>query len=35
MIAGTIRRYKEGEKSDAKDYWSVIRSKIDDCWDFK
>lgn len=35
MLAGTIRRYKEAEKSDAKEYWNIIRNKIDDCWDFK
>lgn len=35
MVAGTIRRYKEGEKTDAKEYWNVIKNKVDDCWDFK
>lgn len=35
MLAGTIRRYKEGEKKDAKKYWSIIQSKIDDCWKFE
>ena len=34
MLAGTIRRYKEGEKDDAKEYWSTIRKKVEDCWDF-
>ncbi len=35
MIAGTIRRYKEAEKTDAPKYWKIIESKIQDCWDFK
>lgn len=35
MIAGTVRRYKEGVKNDAKEYWSLIQHKISDCWDFK
>lgn len=35
MVAGTIRRYKEAEKTDAKEYWQIIEKKIDDCWDFK
>ena len=35
MFAGAIRRYKEGEKEDAKEYWKIIKNKVDDCWDFK
>lgn len=35
MIAGTIRRYKEGEKADAPKYWEKIQGKIQDCWEFK
>ncbi len=35
MIAGTARRYKEGVKKDAADYWNIIKYKIDDCWEFK
>lgn len=35
MIAGTIRRYKEGEKADAGEYWQIIKKKMDDCWDFR
>lgn len=35
MIAGTIRRYKEGEKEDATKYWSKIKNRIEDCWEFK
>ncbi len=34
MIAGAIRRYNEGEKDDAKAYWTIIKSKVDDPWDF-
>jgi hypothetical protein len=35
MVAGTIKRYKEGEKEDAPKYWKIIRDKVQDCWDFK
>src|SRR3989344_1051534 len=35
MIAGTIRRYKEREKEDAPKYWSKIKNRIEDCWEFK
>ena len=35
MIAGAIRRYKEGSKTDAVKYWSEIKSRVDDCWDFR
>lgn len=35
MMAGTIRRYKEAEKTDAPKYWKIIEPKIQDCWDFK
>ncbi len=35
MIAGTIRRYKEAEKTDGPKYWKIIESKVQDCWDFK
>ena len=35
MIAGTIRRYKEAEKPDASKYWEIIKSKVQDCWDFQ
>ena len=35
MLAGTIRRYKEGEKEDAKEYWNIIKNKVEDCWEFK
>lgn len=35
MIAGTIRRYKEGDKQDAASYYNIIKNKIEDCWDFK
>ncbi|HLB60094.1 MAG TPA: DUF3800 domain-containing protein [Patescibacteria group bacterium] len=35
MIAGTIRRYKEGEKIDARGYWDIIKRKVEDCWDFR
>ncbi|MBI2103572.1 DUF3800 domain-containing protein [Candidatus Woesebacteria bacterium] len=35
MLAGTIRRYKEGEKKDASEYWKQIEGKIHDCWEFK
>lgn len=35
MIAGTIRRYKEGEKEDAKEYFKQIEKKISDSWDFQ
>ena len=35
MIAGTIRRYKEKEKTDAPKYWELIENKIRDCWEFK
>ncbi|MFA6073871.1 MAG: DUF3800 domain-containing protein [Candidatus Woesearchaeota archaeon] len=35
MIAGTIRRYKEGEKEDSVKYWSKIKNRIEDCWEFK
>ncbi len=35
MIAGTIRRHKEGEKEDAKEYYKNIEKKISDCWDFQ
>lgn len=35
MIAGTIRRYKEGEKEDSAKYWSKIKNRIEDCWEFK
>jgi len=35
MVAGTIRRYKEKDKKDAKKYWNILESKIEDCWDFK
>lgn len=35
MFAGTIRRYKEGQKSDSAEYWDIIKKKIDDCWDFR
>jgi hypothetical protein len=35
MVAGTIRRYKEGEKEDSVKYWSKIESRVEDCWEFK
>lgn len=35
MIAGTVRRYKEGEKEDSLKYWSKIKDRVEDCWDFK
>ena len=35
MVAGTIRRYKEGEKEDAIKYWLKIKNRIEDCWEFK
>jgi len=35
MVAGTIRRYKENEKEDAPKYWSKIKNRIEDCWEFK
>lgn len=35
MVAGTIRRYKDGEKLDAKEYWDIIENRIEDCWEFK
>lgn len=35
MVAGTIKRYKEAQKSDASEYWRIINSKITDCWDFR
>ncbi|MCJ7740950.1 DUF3800 domain-containing protein [Candidatus Microgenomates bacterium] len=35
MIAGTIRRYKEKEKTDRQFYWNLICRKIEDCWDFQ
>lgn len=35
MIAGTVRRYKEENKSDAEEYWNLIAGKVDDCWEFK
>jgi hypothetical protein len=35
MLAGTVRRYKEGEKKDTVKYWQIIKNKMDDCWDFR
>lgn len=35
MLAGTIKRYKENEKEDAKEYWQIIRKKVENCWDFR
>lgn len=35
MVAGTIRRSKEGDKEDAPKYWSKIKNRIEDCWEFK
>lgn len=35
MIAGTVRRYKEGDKQDAKEYWKIIKHKVTDCWGFR
>lgn len=35
MIAGTIRRYYDPEKTDKTDYRSLIKKKIDDEWLFQ
>lgn len=35
MVAGTIRRYKEGGKQDATEYWHLIDDLVQDCWEFK
>ena len=35
MLAGTIRRYKEGEKIDGKEYWEIIKKNVEDCWEFR
>lgn len=35
MLAGTIRRYQEADKTDHLKYREIIKSKIQDCWYFK
>ncbi len=35
MIAGSIRRSYEKDKSDSAEYRRIIKKKIQDCWDFK
>ena len=34
MVAGTIRRFKEGEKKDRVEYWELLRKKVENCWSF-
>jgi len=34
MIAGSIHRCYQTDKSDAKIYYSVIKRRVEDCWNF-
>ena len=34
MVAGTVRRYAEQEKSDAPEYRALIKDRIEDVWNF-
>jgi hypothetical protein len=34
MVAGTLRRYAEGEKDDHRMYRNMIAKRIEDVWDF-
>lgn len=34
MVAGSIHRYYQADKNDAKIYYAVIRKKVEDCWNF-
>ena len=34
MVAGSINRYYQEGKTDSKVYHTVIKKKIEDCWNF-
>ncbi len=34
MVAGTLRRYAEGQKADRKEYRAMIQKRIENVWNF-